>query len=82
MEVEESLKHLLQGIEQTSHPVTAQVRDVVRVGAFEALIDPSTDMTGLNYAVPIAPLGTKTDVTEALVERTLNYIDATTIDSK
>ncbi|HEY9601581.1 MAG TPA: hypothetical protein V6C85_08225 [Allocoleopsis sp.] len=54
----ESLKHLLQGIEQISQQVTAQVRDVVRVGLFEALIDLSTDMTWLNYAVPIAPLGT------------------------
>lgn len=47
MEVEESLKHLLQGIEQTSHKVTAQVRDVVTVGFVEALIDPSTDMIWL-----------------------------------
>lgn len=66
--MEESLKHLLQGIEQTSHQVTARVRDVVRVGSFEALIDPSTDMTWLNYAVPIAPLGTKADVAESLGE--------------
>ena len=89
--MEESLKHLLQGIEQTSHKVTAQVRDVVRVGFVEALIDPSTDMSWLNDAVPIAPLETKTDVAEALVElrqvygvvdSRLSYIDATAIDSK
>lgn len=72
MEVEESLKHLLQGIEQTSHQITAQVRDVVRVGSFEALIDPSTDMTWLNYAVPIAPLGTNALVNWQVSQRCPN----------
>lgn len=48
--------NLLQRIERNSHEVTAQVREVVKVGPFQALIDPSCDMTWLNYAVAIAPL--------------------------
>lgn len=54
--MKESLKKLLQHIEQINSKVAAQNRDVIAVGPFLALIDPSTDMTWLNYAVPVEPL--------------------------
>lgn len=59
--------NLLQRIENNSHHVTAQVRDVITIGPFQALIDPSTQMTWLNYAVPIAPLA-GLEVSESLLE--------------
>ena len=48
--------NLLQRIKFNSHQVKAQVREVVTVGLFQAVMDRSTDMTWLNYAVAIAPL--------------------------
>ena len=66
--MEESLKNLLQRIEQINNKVAAQGRNVIAVGSFQALIDPSCDMTWLNYAVPIAGLGTNADVTQVIVE--------------
>jgi ribosomal protein S18 acetylase RimI-like enzyme len=66
--VEESLSQLLQRIEETNSKVAAQGRNVIAVGSFQALIDPSTDMTWLNYAVPVEPLGAKAEVAEVILE--------------
>lgn len=66
--MQESLTSLLQRIEQINCKVAAQSRDVIAVGSFQALIDPSCDLTWLNYAVPVEPLGTNTEVTEVLLE--------------
>ncbi|HEY9710701.1 MAG TPA: GNAT family N-acetyltransferase [Oculatellaceae cyanobacterium] len=66
--MEESLIHRLRRIEQINTKVTAQFSDVIAVGPFQAQIDPSCDITWLNYAVPVAPLGTKAEVAEVLVE--------------
>jgi len=66
--VEESLKNLLQRIERINTKVAAQGRDVIAVGSFQALIDPSCDMTWLNYAVPVVGLGTNAEITQVLVE--------------
>jgi ribosomal protein S18 acetylase RimI-like enzyme len=66
--VEESLTQLLQRIEEINGKIAAQGRDVIAVGSFQALIDPSCDMTWLNYAIPVMPLGTKAEVAEVLVE--------------
>ncbi len=66
--MEESLCQLLQRIEQINCKVAAQGRQVIAVGSFQALIDPSCDLTWLNYAVPVEPLGTKAEVAEVLLE--------------
>jgi len=66
--VEESLKTLLRRIEAANTQVTAKQREVIIVGSFQAMINPTTDLTWLNYAVPIAPLGTSAEVAQALVE--------------
>lgn len=66
--MEESLSQLLRRIEQINTKVAAQFSDVIAVGPFQAQIDPSCDMTWLNYAVPVAPLGTQSEVAEVLVE--------------
>jgi ribosomal protein S18 acetylase RimI-like enzyme len=68
MWVEESLNQQLRRIEEINCKVAAQGRDVIAVGSFQALIDPSCDMTWLNYAVPVAPLGAKAEVAEVLLE--------------
>lgn len=66
--MDESLSQLLQRIEEINIKVAALGRDVIAVGSFQALIDPATDLTWLNYAVPVEPLGTKTEVAEVLEE--------------
>lgn len=66
--MEEALKNLLRRIEAANTQVTAKQREVITVGSFQAMIDPTTDMTWLNYAVPIAPLGTSAAVAQSLVE--------------
>ena len=66
--MEEALKNLLRRIEATNTQVTAKQREVIIVGSFQAMINPTTDLTWLNYAVPIAPLGTSAEVAQALVE--------------
>lgn len=66
--MEESLKNLLQRIEQINSKVAALGRDVIAVGSFQALIDRSCDMTWLNYAVPVAGLGTNAEVAQVIVE--------------
>ena len=66
--MEESLTQLLRRIEQINTKVAAQFSDVIAVGPFQAQIDPSSDMTWLNYAVPVAALGTKAEIAEVLVE--------------
>jgi ribosomal protein S18 acetylase RimI-like enzyme len=57
---------LLRRMEENAIAVAAQRRDVLTVGPFQALLDPHTPMTWVNYAVPIAPLGNAADVDEAL----------------
>lgn len=64
----ESLSQLLQRIEEINVKVAALGRDVIAVGSFQALIDPATDLTWLNYAVPVEPLGKKAEVAEVLEE--------------
>lgn len=54
--MEESRRNLLQRIEQINSKIAAQTRDLIAVGPFLALIDPSSDLTWLNYAVPVEPL--------------------------
>ncbi|NEQ21673.1 MAG: GNAT family N-acetyltransferase [Microcoleus sp. SIO2G3] len=66
--MEEALKNLLRRIEATNNQVTAKQRDVITVGSFQAMIDPGTDMTWLNYAVPTASLGTSAAVAQSLLE--------------
>ncbi|MBD2041625.1 GNAT family N-acetyltransferase [Microcoleus sp. FACHB-672] len=66
--MDESTLAQLKRISQSVNLVAAQGREVVTVGPFQALLDPSTDMIWLNYAVPIAPLGSAREVAEALTE--------------
>lgn len=66
--MQESLKSLLQRIEQINCKAAAQGREVIAVGSFQALLDPLCDLTWLNYAVPVEPLGTKAEVAEVLLE--------------
>ncbi len=66
--MEESLSQQLRRIEQINTKVAAQFSDVIAVGPFQAQIDPSCDMTWLNYAVPVAELGKKAEVAEVVVE--------------
>ncbi len=66
--MEESLSQQLRRIEHINTKVAAQFSEVIAVGPFQAQIDPSSDMTWLNYAVPVAELGTKAEVAEVLVE--------------
>lgn len=68
MSVGESLSQLLQRIEEINIKVAALGREVIAVGSFQALIDPATDLTWLNYAVPVEPLGDKAEVAEVLEE--------------
>lgn len=58
----------LRRISQSVHQVAAQGREAITVGPFQALLEPFTDMIWLNYAVPIAPLGSAREVAEALAE--------------
>lgn len=66
--MQESLRNQLQRIEQIHSKITAQECDVIAVGLFQALIDLSYDLTGLNYAVPVEPLETKTEIIEVVSE--------------
>ena len=59
---------LLRRIEESGNRATAQQREVVPVGPFTALLDRSTDMVWLNYAVPTGPLDDVNGVTGALQE--------------
>lgn len=66
--MEQSLNQLLGRIEEASRRLAAKNRQVIAVGSFWALIDPVSELTWLNYAVPVEPLGTKEMVAEAIVE--------------
>ncbi len=66
--MEEPLRDQLQRIEQINNKVTARGRDVIAVGSFQALLDPACDMTWLNYAVPVEPLGAKAEVAQVILE--------------
>ena len=52
----------IRRIEELGNQAAARGRDVRPAGHFRALIDPSTDMVWLNYAVPVAPLGGPAEV--------------------
>lgn len=47
---------LLQACERNAIQAAAQNRDVIDVGHFQALLNPSDDLIWLNYAVPVAPI--------------------------
>ncbi|MBW4679309.1 MAG: GNAT family N-acetyltransferase [Microcoleus vaginatus WJT46-NPBG5] len=66
--MDESMLERLKRISQSVNLVAAQGREAITVGPFQALLDPSTDMIWLNYAVPIAPLGSAREVAESLTE--------------
>ena len=66
--MDESILDRLRRISQSVNLVAAQGREAITVGPFQALLDPSTDMIWLNYAVPIAPLGSARELAEALAE--------------
>jgi ribosomal protein S18 acetylase RimI-like enzyme len=66
--VEQSLNQLLERIEEASRKLGAKNRNVIAVGSFWALIDPVSELTWLNYAVPVEPLGTSSQVADLIVE--------------
>ena len=66
--MEESLKQLLGRIEAANRKLGAKNRQVIAVGSFWAFIDPVSDLTWLNYAVPVEALGSKETVFEVIVE--------------
>lgn len=68
MWVEESLNQLLGRIEEASWKLAAKNRDVIAVGSFLAVIDPVSELTWLNYAVPVEALGTAEAVLAVIVE--------------
>jgi ribosomal protein S18 acetylase RimI-like enzyme len=53
-------------MEENAIAVAAALREVVRVGPFQAMLDPHTPMTWVNYAVPLAPLPPASELDEAL----------------
>jgi ribosomal protein S18 acetylase RimI-like enzyme len=54
--------------EQNANAVSAQSRTMIDCGPFRALLDPSTDMIWLNYAVPIGAIDDTQAATAALAE--------------
>ena len=56
----------IRRIEELGNRAAARGRDVLPAGPFRALLDPSTDMIWLNYAVPVAPLGNPAEVRAGL----------------
>lgn len=66
--MEETLDQLLGRIELASRRLAAKNRNVIAVGSFWALIDPVNEFTWLNYAVPVEPLGTSSQVAEVIDE--------------
>lgn len=66
--MEESLNQLLRRIEEINVKVGAKNRDVIAVGAFQALIDRESELTWLNYAVPVEHLGRSSEEEEVIVE--------------
>jgi ribosomal protein S18 acetylase RimI-like enzyme len=59
---------LLRQIEANSNAAAAQHREVVAVGPFRALLEPNTNTTWLNYAVPTSPLEDAAAAGDALGE--------------
>lgn len=64
----EELIPLLVRIQESSLKLAAKNRQVIAVSSFLALIDPVSDLTWLNYAVPVEPLGTAATVVEVVDE--------------
>jgi len=54
--VEHSPIELSRVCEQNANAVSAQSRTVIDCGPFRALLDPTSDMIWINYAVPIGPI--------------------------
>jgi ribosomal protein S18 acetylase RimI-like enzyme len=68
MRVEPSSVELSRVCEQNANVVSAQNREVVDCGPFRALLDPTTDMIWVNYAVPIGPIDDAQATTAALAD--------------
>jgi ribosomal protein S18 acetylase RimI-like enzyme len=66
--VEDLLLPLLVRIEESHLKLAAKNREVIAVSSFLALIDPVYELTWLNYAVPVEPLGTSAAVIEVIEE--------------
>jgi ribosomal protein S18 acetylase RimI-like enzyme len=54
--------------EQNANVVSAQNRELIDCGPFRALLDPSTDMIWVNYAVPTGPIDDAQATTAALAD--------------
>jgi ribosomal protein S18 acetylase RimI-like enzyme len=54
--VDHSPVELSRLCEQNANAVSAQSRTVIDCGSFRALLDPTSDMIWINYAVPIGPI--------------------------
>jgi ribosomal protein S18 acetylase RimI-like enzyme len=63
-----SLVELSRLCEQNANAVSAQNRVVIDCGPFRALLDPTTDMIWINYAVPIGPIDDAQATTAALAD--------------
>ena len=59
---------LLRRIEESNLKLAAKNCDVIAVGLFLALIDQESELTWLNYAIPVEHLGTASSVAEVIVE--------------
>jgi ribosomal protein S18 acetylase RimI-like enzyme len=66
--VEHSPVELSRLCEQNANAVSAQSRTTIDCGPFRALLDPSTDMIWINYAVPIGAIDDAQATTAALAQ--------------
>ena len=66
--MDQSPAELSRLCEQNANAFSAQSRVTIDCGPFRALLDPTTDMIWLNYAVPIGPLDDVYVATAALAE--------------
>lgn len=60
--------------EESTRLAAARGREVARFGPFEALIDLGSDLTWLNYAVPIGPLDDRAAALAALAELKAHFL--------
>ena len=66
--MEQSLVDLSRVCEQNANAVSAQSRTIIDCGPFRALLDPTSDMIWINYAVPIGAIDDAQATTAALLE--------------
>jgi ribosomal protein S18 acetylase RimI-like enzyme len=66
--VEHSTVELSRLCEQNANAVSAQSRTVIDCGPFRALLDPTSDMIWINYAVPIGAIDDVRATTAALAD--------------